>query len=160
MQTRKRQRDEERESGPRGVLLHVAGLAGPSATDREALSALCAAHGEVAFVDYTRGAAEGYVRFKTEAAATAALNALAPGGAAAAGGVAAGGAAAGGAVWRRLDEAEEDAYRLAVRNKRQRTDGKGKGKGKGKGGKGGKGKGKGKGGGGGASFGGRGRGRG
>ena len=155
VQTRKRQRDEERESGPRGVVLHVAGLAGPSATDREALSALCAAHGEVAFVDYTRGAAEGYVRFKAEAAATAALNALAPGG-----GAAVGGAAAGGAVWRRLDEAEEDAYKLAVRNKRQRTDVKG-GKGKGGKGKGGKGKGKGKGGGGGgASFGGRGRGRG
>ena len=137
VQARKRQRDAEA-LGPRGVLLHVSGLAG-SDTDREALSALCAAHGEVAFVDYSRGAAEGYVRFKEEAAATAALTALAP-----SGGAAAAGSAAGGAVWRRLDEAEEDAYRLAVRNKRQRSDGKG-GKGKGKGG---------------ASFGGRGRGRG
>ena len=140
VQSRKRQRDAE-SLGPRGVVLHVSGLAG-SDTDREALSALCAAHGEVAFVDYSRGAAEGYVRFKEEAAATAALAALAPSAGAAAG------SEAGGAVWRRLDEAEEDAYRLAVRNKRQRSDGKG-GKGKGKG------KGKGA-----ASFGGRGRGRG
>ena len=146
VQSRKRQRDAE-SLGPRGVVLHVSGLAG-SDTDRESLSALCAAHGEVAFVDYSRGAAEGYVRFKEEAAATAALAALAPGAGAAAGSEASG--EAGGAVWRRLDEAEEDAYRLAVRNKRQRSDGKG-GKSKGKG----KGKGKGA-----ASFGGRGRGRG
>jgi len=161
VQTRKRQRDEGRENQvERGVVLHVAGLAGASATDREALGALCAAHGEVAYVDYTRGAAEGYVRFRAEAAATAALHALAPAGGEAAGGEAADGGAAGGTVWRRLEPSEEDAYRLAVRNKRQRTDGKGgKGKGgKGKGGKGGKGKGKGQGGG--FSFGGRGRGRG
>ena len=123
VQSRKRQRDAE-SLGPRGVVLHVSGLAG-SDTDREALSALCAAHGEVAFVDYSRGAAEGYVRFKEEAAA-AALAALAPSAGAAAGSERA-------AVWRRLDEAEEDGHarRCCASAATARRQGQGKGKGKG-----------------------------
>ena len=137
------------------MVLRVEGLGG--AADREALSALCSAHGEIAFIDYQRGEADGYVRFRAAEGAAAALQALcaAP-------------AEVGGATpsWRTMTDTEEDEYYERVRQKRQRTDGKG-GKGKGGGGKGfGKGgKGGGKGGGkafgkGGISFGSRGRGRG
>ena len=129
----------------RGVVLRVEGVGG--AADREALHKVCSSHGELAFVDFHRGDADGYVRFRAAPGAAAALRALtaAP-------------QDVGGAVpsWRALTEAEEDEYYDAVRRKRQHTEGKGKGKGKG-----GKGKGKGgKGGGGGVCFGSRGRGRG
>ena len=48
VQSRKRQRAEEVDADVvRGVVLHVAGLSGAAATDREALGALCGTHGEV-----------------------------------------------------------------------------------------------------------------
>ena len=89
----------------------------------------------MAFVDYQRGEPAGDVRFRTPAAAAAALAALQ-----------AGAADVGGAApsWRALSEAEEGAFFERAREKQQRTDGKGKGKGEGSG----------------ISFGSRGRGRG
>ena len=74
--------------------------ASPS-TNRSEIAALCGAHGDVAFVDFSFGATSGHVRFRTSEGATAALAALS-----------AGAAEVGGATptWRILSEEEVIAY--------------------------------------------------
>ena len=126
---------------PSAVLMFNFGTA--HAASREDVQTACAAHGEVAFVDFRPGAHWGYVRFRGSDGATAALNALL-------------GTALGGLVptWTQLTVAEASAYREQVEAaKRQRFEPFG-----GKGGKGGGGRGAPRGWGGGMG-GGRGRGR-
>ena len=71
---------------------------------RESVSESCAAHAEVAFVDFRPGATAGYVRFRTAEGARAALGAMS--------------AAAESAMipttWRQLSVAEANAYREEV----------------------------------------------
>ena len=100
--------------------------AGPE-SEREALSALCSQHGEVAFVDFQFGETTGYVRFKK-----------AEGAAAAAAFLSANPQEIGGMTptWRLLGIAEAETYRCQVQEKKRLAiEGKG-GKGWGKGGKG------------------------
>ena len=98
-----------------GVVLLFEG-AGQEA-DRAALGLVCSRHGEVAYIDFERGDASGYVRFKQPEAASVALEALA-----------AEPADVGGACpsWRMLNREEEDAYKATVHSggrKRQRDEG-------------------------------------
>ena len=88
---------------------------------------------EVAFLDYTRGAPSGFVRFKTADGAKAAYAALE-----------AEERRAGGPKWRLLTDVEAEEYRKESKAARAGK-GKGKGGGKGKGKGGGKGTGGGKG---------------
>ena len=106
---------------PRGSPEQLEGLA-PD-TDRELISSLCAPHGEVAFLDYSRGEPCGFVRFRTAAGAGAAATAYSSGG------------SEGGNTpsWRLLSDEEAEAYRREAQAKRAA---KGGGKGKGGGGKG------------------------
>jgi predicted nuclease of restriction endonuclease-like (RecB) superfamily len=80
-------------------------------TNRTDLTALCAAHGEVAFVDFSFGSTAGYVRFRSPEGAQAALAALGDGK-----------TVIGGATpqWHLLSEEEEHAYREAVQQAKKR----------------------------------------
>ena len=158
VQSRKRARDEgstqanEPPSGAGGgdepsAVLHLSGAS--SYSTRESLSEACAAHGDVAFVDFSSGETSGYIRFRTAEGASSALSAL-------------GSTAVDGATltWRQLTGAEAQAYRDQVQAAKRARFGDSGGKGKGFGGKGfGGGKGGGKGRGGGFGAGRRGRGR-
>lgn len=60
---------------PRGKILAFEGASKQS--DRRELMAVCSAYGDVAFVDFQYGSTRGYVRFKQESSAAAAVNGLA-----------------------------------------------------------------------------------
>ena len=126
----KREREEAEEKPiERGLVLHFDGA--KEGVDREALSKACEAHGEVAYVNFSRGEESGHVRFKSSEGAAKALSAL----------CAATADVCGSSLsWRSLSEEEEDVYWKEYRDhvqqrKKQRGRG-GWGKGKGKGGKG------------------------
>ena len=99
------------------LVVHFDGV-GPDAS-REAVTEACAAHGEIAFVDFRWGATEGYVRFKSAEGARVAATALA--GSSAVG--------VGGAVprWRLLTDTEAEAYRVEVQAKKRAKGEHGKG---------------------------------
>ncbi|KAL3914493.1 MAG: hypothetical protein SGPRY_007604 [Prymnesium sp.] len=84
---------------PRGRIIAFEGAA--EKTDRRELAALCAEYGHVAYVDFRFGETRGFVRFKNESSAAAAVAALsdAP-------------VEVNGAVpsWRLLSDSEVDAY--------------------------------------------------
>ena len=93
----------------RGRILRFEG-AGADA-DREAVKKLCSPHGSVAFVDYNRGEAAGYVRFRAAAAARAAL-AAAP----------TDEGSLSALTWSALDGDEEEAYLQAAQQKKRERD--------------------------------------
>ena len=66
--------DDGRPAPERGCVLKFEGV-GADAT-REAIAALAAKHGDVAFTEFWPGKTDGYVRYKAAASATAALAAI------------------------------------------------------------------------------------
>jgi len=108
----------ERPTPEPGLVLRFDGVGGEA--DREAVAAVCAPHGDVGFVSFSRGETSGSVRFKTLAHAQAALAALS--GAA----VEVGGAAP---TWRTLTAEEEthyyEEYNARVQQKKRQRGGGG-----------------------------------
>ena len=116
------------------MLLRVEGI-GPEAS-RESLSALCAPHGKVAYIDFERGQAEAMLRFESSEATTATLEAMGAAGADVGGAV---------AVWRRPTAQESEAYWQAYRDRKAAQHANKKHRGKGGGSRGyGRGRGRGK----------------
>ena len=113
--------DDGRPAPERGCVLKFEGV-GAAAT-REAIAALAAKHGDVAFTEFWPGKTDGFVRYKAAASATAALAAITT-------------EDVGGAVptWRLLAPEEEEAYRAGNKQRRRGGGGGGRGRGRGRGG--------------------------